>query len=385
LGTGTCTVHVELPAHSPYGSASADGTFTVTASPTGTSYTPPPAPSQITPTITWDNPASITTNDALSSTQLNAVARGTNGAVVPGSFSYNPAAGTKLTAGTHSLYVLFTPTDGTTYTVASKTVTILVNAIAATINITNLTHTYNGSPQGATVTTTPSNLPVRVTYNGSATVPTNAGSYAVVATSTDVNNPATASATLVISKADPDLIWSAPAAITQGTALGSAQLNAESNVPGTFTYTPSAGTMLSAGLGNALGAVFVPTDSANYNNGSVSTIIDVTAITAQAGSTGAALTVNFKLGSSNIPAAQLAQIVNTAINSGATITIWGYASASKNKAADLKLSIARANAVKAQILKLDPMANVIVKGFGSTINKACKATLNRCVVVKYSA
>jgi outer membrane protein OmpA-like peptidoglycan-associated protein len=380
---GTCTVHVELPANGLFGSASADGTFQVTATPPtppSGGYTPAP-PAQITPTITWDNPAPITTNDALTSTQLNAVAHGPSGAVIPGTYSYSPSAGTKLTAGTHTLSVLFTPTDGQTYTVASKTVTILVTAITATINITNLTHVYDGSPQGATISTTPSNLPVKVTYDGSATVPTNAGSYAVVATSTDSTNPATASATLVISKADPDLLWSAPAAITQGTALGSTQLNADSNIPGTFTYTPGSGTVLNAGNGQTLSAEFMPTDSANYNSGSVSTTIDVTA----AMPTGGGLTINFKLGSSLLSTDQLDQIVNTVMNTGATVTIWGYASASKNKAADLKLSIARANAVKAQILKIDPMAKVNVKGFGSTINKACKAALNRCVVVKYSA
>jgi uncharacterized repeat protein (TIGR01451 family) len=72
----------------------------------------------------------------------------------------------------------------------------------ATVTLSDLSHTYNGSPQGATVTTTPNGLSVTVTYDGSATVPTNAGSYAVVATVNDANYEGSASDTLVIAKAN---------------------------------------------------------------------------------------------------------------------------------------------------------------------------------------
>ena len=54
------------------------------------------------------------------------------------------------------------------------------------------------------MTTSPSGLTggVAVTYNGSATPPTNAGSYTVVATLTDPNYQGSATGTLVITKAD---------------------------------------------------------------------------------------------------------------------------------------------------------------------------------------
>ena len=71
-----------------------------------------------TPTITWNNPADITYGTALSKTQLNAAAS------VPGTFTYNPVAGTVLSAGTHKLHVDFTPTDTVKYNTASKDVTI---------------------------------------------------------------------------------------------------------------------------------------------------------------------------------------------------------------------------------------------------------------------
>ena len=47
--------------------------------------------------------------------------------------------------------------------------------------------------------------------------------------------------------ATPTITWATPAAITSGTALSATQLDATASVPGTFTYTPAAGTVLGAG------------------------------------------------------------------------------------------------------------------------------------------
>ncbi|MDQ1427419.1 MAG: hypothetical protein QOK39_895 [Acidimicrobiaceae bacterium] len=74
-----------------------------------------------TPVITWANPAPITHGTPLSSTQLNATAN------VPGTFVYNPPAGTVLPVGNNQpLTVTFTPTDLHDYTKTSKTVHINV-------------------------------------------------------------------------------------------------------------------------------------------------------------------------------------------------------------------------------------------------------------------
>ena len=68
----------------------------------------------------------------------------------------------------------------------------------ATINWGNLTTTYNGQPQSALVSTTPSGLAVSVTYNGALATPSSAGSYTVAAAVNDANYQATASGTLTI-------------------------------------------------------------------------------------------------------------------------------------------------------------------------------------------
>jgi hypothetical protein len=74
-----------------------------------------------TPVITWANPAPITHGTPLSSTQLDATAN------VPGSFVYNPPAGTVLPVGNNqALMVTFTPADLNDYTRTSKTVHINV-------------------------------------------------------------------------------------------------------------------------------------------------------------------------------------------------------------------------------------------------------------------
>jgi hypothetical protein len=77
-------------------------------------------------------------------------------------------------------------------------------------------------------------------------------------------------------KATPVITWPAPASISSGTLLGSAQLNATSSVPGVFVYTPPAGTALPAGNGQALTASLVPSDTTNYNTASASVTIGVT-------------------------------------------------------------------------------------------------------------
>ncbi len=72
-------------------------------------------------------------------------------------------------------------------------------------------------------------------------------------------------AALTVNKATPVITWNNPADIIYGTALSGTQLNATANVPGSFVYTPPAGTVLGYGTHN-LHVDFTPTDTTNYNN-----------------------------------------------------------------------------------------------------------------------
>lgn len=139
-----------------------------------------------TPTITWANPSAIIYGTALSSTQLNA------STTVAGTFSYNYSSGTVLNAGSYTLTTIFTPTDGTTYSTAAKSVILVVNKATATLSYSGLTKTYNGSPQSPTIITSPFGLTgVSTIYNGVGAVPTNAGSYTVVTGLSNINYSAT--------------------------------------------------------------------------------------------------------------------------------------------------------------------------------------------------
>ncbi len=78
-----------------------------------------------------------------------------------------------------------------------------------------------------------------------------------------------AAVTFSVTQAQPYINWATPAPVTTGTKLSATQLNAtgiynNNPVPGTFVYTPPAGTAMNT-VGNIpLNVAFTPTDKANY-------------------------------------------------------------------------------------------------------------------------
>ena len=166
---------------------------------------------------------------------------------------------------------------------------LFTKSLAPTLAVVDTTVTYNGSPQAVTATATGVNNetlgPVTLTYDGSATAPTNTGTYAVVASyaGNGTYTAAAAAATLTINRATPVITWSTPAGIVAGTPLGATQLNANANVAGSFVYTPPAGTVLPDGAGQTLNATFTPADGANYTTAIASVLITVTPAIGQAG------------------------------------------------------------------------------------------------------
>lgn len=215
--------------------------------------------SKATPVIIWSNPAAINFGTALSSTQLNATS------TVAGTFAYTPVIGTIPPVGTNTLSTVLTPTDASNYNTVSATVQIVVNNNSATLSLSNLNQTYDGTPKAVTATVSPNIAGVTVTYNGSLTVPTNAGSYTIVVTLNNPNYVATPiGGTLVIAKATSNLTWNVPVPIQVQTKLSSQQLNASSNTSGTFSYNPPLLTTMNAVGTFILTAVFTPTDLVNY-------------------------------------------------------------------------------------------------------------------------
>src|SRR6185295_1140635 len=203
-------------------------------------------------TITWTAPADITYGTALGATQLNATAN------VPGTFVYSPVAGTVLNAGAEqTLSATFTPTDAANYTTATKSVSISVLKASATISWTALADITYGTALSATQLNATANVPGTFVYSPAAATVLNAGAnqtLSVSFTPTDAANytTATKTTTITVLKASTTISWTAPADITYGTALSATQLNATANVPGSFIYSPVAGTVLNAGANQTL-------------------------------------------------------------------------------------------------------------------------------------
>jgi len=242
---------------------------------------------QVTTVLTWPTPAAITYGTALSAVQLDATSGG-----VAGVFVYSPAAGTVLSAGSHTLSVTFTPTDGFDYSTATASVTLMVNPAILTVTPAPSSKVY-GTANPVFTGSISGMIPgdgITATYTSAATTTTIVGIYssgpdAIAATLSDpgaklgnytLNQTAGA---LTITQATTVLTWATPASISYETALSATQLNATSGgVAGTFVYTPAAGTILTAGS-HTLSVVFTPTDAVDYSSASATVTLTVTKTT----------------------------------------------------------------------------------------------------------
>jgi streptogramin lyase len=112
------------------------------------------------------------------------------------------AGGTLTVTGAGTLVIDANQAGNGNYTAAAQAqATVVVGKATATVVLGNLNQTYSGSPEAATVTTTPASLPVSLTYNGSPTAPTTSGSYTVVAAVNTTDYTGKATGTLVIGQA----------------------------------------------------------------------------------------------------------------------------------------------------------------------------------------
>jgi 6-phosphogluconolactonase (cycloisomerase 2 family) len=224
------------------------------------------------PGVAWSAPTPITYGTALSSTQLNATAE------VAGTFSYTPAAGTVLGAGAQTLSVTFTPTDIADFIPVTTTVTITVNKATPTITWAAPAAITYGTPLGSAQLDASSTVGGNFSYTPAAGAVPGAG----IQTLTTILSPtdsadyteATGSVTLVVNQATPTITWATPTPIAYGTPLSAAQLDATSSVPGSYVYTPPAGTILGAGS-QTLKTTLTPTDGKDYTTATATVMLTV--------------------------------------------------------------------------------------------------------------
>jgi hypothetical protein len=209
------------------------------------------------------------------------------------------------------------PTNAGSYTVqatlasdllytGSTSGTLVIAKATAPISLSWLTPTYDGAAKTITATTTPNGLPVTITYAGSATAPTNVGTYAVVATISDANYQGSASGNLVISKATATVTLGSLAPTYDGTPKTATATTNPAGRTVTFTYAGSAtaptnvGTYVVVGTisdanyqGSATGNLVISKATATVTLGSLTSTYDGTAKSATATTNPVGRTVTF--------------------------------------------------------------------------------------------
>ena len=147
-------------------------------------------------------------------------------------FTYNGAATPPTNVGS---YAVIGTINDTNYQ-GKATGTLVISKSVATAALGNLAAVYSGTAKPVTATTTPAGLPVTITYNGSATVPKNAGTYAVIATINNANYQGAATGTLVISKATAAVNLGGLAVTYNGSTKAATTTTSPSGLAVTLTY-----------------------------------------------------------------------------------------------------------------------------------------------------
>jgi subtilisin-like proprotein convertase family protein len=262
-------------------------------------------------TVTFTAPSSGASGTFANSTIMTTASTNSSGIATASSFTANATSG-----GPYSVSASATGAGSTNFS--------LTNLAAGNVITFNPlpNQTFGAAPfmvsatasSGLTVSfasTTPATCSVNVTqvtliHGGTCTIQATQGGNGTFAPATPVNQ------SFQILAATPQITWATPAAIIYGGTLGSAQLDATVNAPGTLTYNPPAGTVLPVGNGQTLTVNFTPADSGNYTTASATVLINVTPI----GGTAANLVITSVL--SRDPSTQNVIATITVANTGGT-------------------------------------------------------------------
>ena len=174
-------------------------------------------------------------------------------------------SGTPMVAGTFNFTARVAGADGSS---AMAEFGLTLGQGTATITLGDLAAVYNGSPKSASATTNPAGLPVRLTYDGSATPPQNVGSYPVEAVIEGGHFTGSATGTLVIGKGTATVTLDGLTAVCDGTAKAVTATTSPAGLTVQVTYDGSS-TPPSA-LGSY--AVSASIDDVNYTGTATGTL-----------------------------------------------------------------------------------------------------------------
>lgn len=237
-----------------------------------------PAPANAGPpsTVRWPKPDPIVYGTALGEDQLNATA------LVSGALVYTPSAGYVLSAGTHSIWVTFTPAQSADGPVVQTEIPILVLKATPSIAWREPELMLSGCALSATELNAVATVPGTFDYTPGAGEVLEEGRHTLTVTFTPIDDRnytvAEAAVEVTVVSATPEINWPMPDAITYGVRLNGTQLNAKVNAPGTLTYNPGPGALLAAGE-HTLSATYTPEASTKYLPTSAAVMLTVARMT----------------------------------------------------------------------------------------------------------
>jgi len=176
-----------------------------------------------------------------------------------------------VSAGANNTVTVSNLTGGVTYYFAVTAINVfgLESAFSApviyrvpipcTITLGNLIQTYDGTPKSASATTTPSGLPVSLTYNGQTNSPAGLGIYQVVATVTDPNYSGSATGTLIIATTLATIQLTGMTWVYDGNMKEASVTTTPPGLPVLLTYNGATGPPTNAGSYEVTAEIYDPT------------------------------------------------------------------------------------------------------------------------------
>ena len=137
----------------------------------------------------------------------------------------------------------------------APTYPLTIGQATALVTLGNLSATFDGTRKSVIATTNPAGLPVNITYNGSATAPTNAGSYTVAAAVNSSNYQGGTSGALIIAKAGS--VTAIASDIPNPSVIGQAVTVSFKVAAGIGSAVPTGSVTVNASTGEACGPVIL--------------------------------------------------------------------------------------------------------------------------------
>lgn len=179
------------------------------------------------------------------------------------------AAVTGLVPGTTYYFVVTAEDAYGLESAYSNEIYYSVPLLPCNVTIGNLNQIYNGQPALVSVSTVPTNLTVSVTYNGSSSAPTNAGSYTAIATVVSTSYMGATTNTLTISPAPATITLANLVQTYDSSGKTVSATTQPAGLPTIVTYNGSACAPINAGSYAAVCTIV----NGNYAGSATNTLI----------------------------------------------------------------------------------------------------------------